>query len=151
MLKIEALKKIRRYCAYQDRCHAEVRSKLLSMGVFGSDLEDIIADLISEDFLNEERFAKSFARGKFRIKKWGKTRIKNELTRREISVYCIRKAMEEIEPDIYLEVLNELIKAQNKRLIDLDVPARIKKLTGFGLKKGYEMDLVIEAVRAVVF
>jgi regulatory protein len=70
--KEDALKKLQRYCAYQDRCHQEARRKLLDLGIYGDDLEEIISELISDNFLNEERFARSFARGKFRIKGWGK-------------------------------------------------------------------------------
>ena len=92
--KEEALAKIQRYCAYQDRCHQEVRTRLLDMGVYADWLEEIIVQLIEENFLNEERFARSFARGKFRIKQWGRNRIRQELKKRNISAYCIRMAME---------------------------------------------------------
>ena len=95
--KEEALAKIQRYCAYQVRCHQEVRTRLLDMGVYADWLEEIIVQLIEENFLNEERFARSFARGKFRIKQWGRNRIRQELKKRNISAYCIRMAMEEIE------------------------------------------------------
>ncbi len=98
----EALQKLQRYCAYQDRCHSEVRSKLLDLGIYGDELEEIIAELITDNFLNEERFARSYARGKFNIKKWGRHRIKQELKRRQITDYCLRKAMEEIEETDYL-------------------------------------------------
>ena len=93
--KEEALAKMQRYCAYQERCHEEVRSKLLNMGVYSDWREEIIVQLIEENFLNEERFARSFARGKFRIKQWGRNRIRQELKKRKISDYCVRKAMEE--------------------------------------------------------
>ena len=101
----DALKKLQRYCAYQDRCHKEVRSKLLDLGVYGDELEAIIAELVTENFLNEERFARSYARGKFRMRQWGKKRIVRELKVRDISEYCIRKALLEIEEDVYYENL----------------------------------------------
>ena len=97
MTKLEALKKLQKYCAYQDRCHQEVRSKLLDLGIYGDDLENVMVELIEENFLNEERFARSYARGKFRIKKWGKVRILRELKQRQISAYCIRKGMEKLK------------------------------------------------------
>ncbi len=101
---------MQRYCAYQDRCHSEVRSKLLDLGIYGDELEEVIAELITDNFLNEERFARSYARGKFNIKKWGRIRIKQELKRRHITAYCLRKAMEEIEEEDYLKTLEGLIR-----------------------------------------
>jgi len=92
----EALVKLQHYCAYQDRCHQEVRSKLLSIKVYGDQLEQVMASLIADNYLNEERFARSFARGKYRIKKWGHNRIRQELKMKNISDYCIRKAMKEV-------------------------------------------------------
>ena len=108
--KDDALSKLQRYCAYQDRCHQEVRSKLLDLGIYGDDLEEIISDLISENFLNEERYARSYARGKFRIKRWGRMRIQQELKQRKISAYCLRKAMEEIEEEEYEQTLRTILE-----------------------------------------
>nr|HPR30119.1 RecX family transcriptional regulator [Chitinophagales bacterium] len=90
------LNKLRHYCAYQERCHEEVRTKLLSLKVYGDRLEEVISQLVQEDFLNEERYAKAYAGGKFRMQKWGRERIRKELRFRKISEYCIRQAMEEI-------------------------------------------------------
>ena len=114
--KADALTRLQRYCAYQDRCHQEVRNKLLELGIFGDDLEEIIYDLIQENFLNEERYARSFARGKFRIKKWGRNRIRQELKMRNISDYCLRKAMTEIEENQYLNVLREVLRKKDNSL-----------------------------------
>ena len=111
--KEEALDKLQRYCAYQDRCHQEVRSKLLDLGIYGEDLEEIIVQLISDNFLNEERFARSYARGKFRIKRWGRNRIWQELQKRQISDYCLRKAMEEIDEAEYQKTLWELLEKKS--------------------------------------
>ena len=86
----EATKKLESYCAYQDRCHKEVESKLRAMGMIPEAKDQIIGHLIKENYLNEERFSKSFARGKFRIKKWGKNRIVNELKQRQITKYNIK-------------------------------------------------------------
>ena len=91
MLRDDILIKMQRYCDYQERCHQEVRSKLIRMQVYGEELEQIMAILIEEDLLNEERFARSFARGRHRIKAWGRHRITRELKKRQISDYCIRK------------------------------------------------------------
>ena len=91
------LEKARKYCAFQERCHQELREKLYSWLLPEKSVEQIISELISEGFLNEERFAKAFSRGKFRIKRWGKNKITNELKRRNISEYSIRKGLKEIE------------------------------------------------------
>jgi len=103
-----ALAKLQKYCVYQDRCHSEVRTKLLQLQVYGDDLENIITDLIQDDFLNEERFACSFVRGKYRMKKWGRDKILIELKRKGISAYCIKKGMEEIEDFEYRANLESL-------------------------------------------
>ena len=85
----EAKVKIAKFCAYQERCHQEVRDKLFSFGLLPNDVEEIIFELIQEDFINEERFTKAFVRGKFNYKKWGRIKITQELKRRKISDYCI--------------------------------------------------------------
>lgn len=95
--KDEALSKLQRYCAYQERCHQEVRNKLIGLKVYGDDLEDVISSLISEGFLNEERYARAYVRGKSRIKRWGKMKIRTQLKAKQISEYCIRKGFEELE------------------------------------------------------
>jgi len=97
-----ALAKLQKYCVYQDRCHSEARTKLLKLKVYGDDLENVMSELIQEDFLNEERFARSFVRGKYRMKKWGRDKIRMELKKKSISAYCIKKGMEEIEEDTYM-------------------------------------------------
>ncbi|NTW31098.1 MAG: RecX family transcriptional regulator, partial [Bacteroidetes bacterium] len=94
--KSEALKKAANYCAYQERCQQDIRNKLYQWGLHSQEVEDLIATLIGENFINEERFSKAFSSGKFHILKWGKIKIKNELKQRNISEYCIRKGLEEI-------------------------------------------------------
>lgn len=143
----EALQKLQRYCAYQDRCHREVRAKLLDLGVYGDELEEIITDLIRENFLNEERFARSFARGKFRLKQWGRNRILRELKLRDISEYCIRKAMEEIDEDEYLQTLREVLNKKARTLKEPDVFKRSQKLARHAIQRGFEAELVWELVR----
>ena len=144
--KEEALHKLQRYCAYQDRCHQEVRTKLLNLGIYGDDLEEIMAELIKENFLNEERFARSFARGKFRIKKWGRNRIKQELKMRNISGYCLRKAMTEIEEVDYLKTLKEVLKKKDGLLKEKDNFKRKNRLVKYGISRGFENKLIWEAV-----
>ena len=95
----EALLKLQRYCAYQDRCHKEVEQKLKNMRMIPEAIDHIIVALISDNHLNEERFAKAFVRGKFSIKKWGKVRLTQELKQRQLSKYTIKIALKEIDPN----------------------------------------------------
>lgn len=143
----EALKKMQRYCAYQDRCHQEVRSKLLSLKVYGQDLENIMMLLIQERFLDEERFAKSYSRGKFRIKKWGRLRIARELKKRAISSYCIQKGMEEIEEDDYRETIRNLIIKKKLLLKGDDEFIKNKKIATFLQNRGFESPLIWEIIK----
>jgi regulatory protein len=145
--KADALAKLQRYCAYQDRCHKEVRTKLLELGVYGDDLEEVIAQLIEEKFLNEERYARSFARGKFRIKQWGRSRIVRELKMRDISDYCIRKAMEEIEEAEYTQTLADFLAKKALLLENESGFERNNKLAQYALRRGFEQELVWEAIR----
>lgn len=145
-----ALDRMQKYCAYQDRCHKEVRSKLYEIGMYGEDLENIIVALIEEKFLDEQRFATAYARGKFRYKKWGRIRIKRELKMRQISAYCLKKAMEEISDEDYLETLEELLEKKNRVLRENNIWKRRKKLADYVIGKGYESYLVWEAVKRLL-
>lgn len=145
--QLEALKKLQRYCAYQDRCHSEVRSKLLDLGIYGDELEEVIAELITDNFLNEERFARSYARGKFNIKKWGRIRIRQELKRRHITAYCLRKAMEEIEEEDYQKTLEGLIRKKADQMTNPYSFQNKQKLAAFVIRKGYESNLVWEVLK----
>ncbi|MEY3367515.1 MAG: regulatory protein RecX [Bacteroidota bacterium] len=145
--KEQALTKLQQFCAYQDRCHKEVRGKLLDLGVYGSDLEDIMVALIQDKFLDEERFARSFARGKFRMKGWGRNRITRELKMRQVSDYCIRKALSEIDAVEYLDMLNELLEKKMALLgKGLSPFARRNKLVQYALQQGFEAELVWEVL-----
>lgn len=145
--KADALTKLQRYCAYQERCHREVRSKLLELGIYGDDLEEIIVNLIEENFLNEERYARSFARGKFRMKQWGRNRIRKELKIREISDYCIRKAMEEIDEVQYLDTLHSILEKKAAHFTDEDDFVKKSKLAQHALSRGFEAELVWEILK----
>lgn len=144
--KEEALAKMQRYCAYQERCHEEVRSKLLNMGVYSDWREEIIVQLIEENFLNEERFARSFARGKFRIKQWGRNRIRQELKKRKISDYCVRKAMEEIEEADYRSTLETALVKKNISLDEEDAYQRKAKLARYAVSRGFESELAWQLI-----
>jgi len=140
--KQDGLVKAMKYCAYQERCHSEVRNKLLEIGMRGDELEEVIVRLIEENFLNEERFAQTFARGKFRLKKWGRMKIKQELEKKKVSAYCIKKGMEEIDTNRYHEVLNDLIESKLKTIKDKNMYTRKSKAAKYVISKGYEPELV---------
>ncbi len=145
--KEQALKKLQKYCAYQDRCHQEVRTKLLGMQIYGEDLENIIVELIQDNFLNEERFARSYARGKFRIKRWGRNRIRLELKKRHISAYCIRKAMEEIEEADYWKGLEEVLLKKKNLSKETNAFKLKAQLAKYAIGRGFEAELVWEVLK----
>lgn len=135
---LAALQKARNYCAYQERCQQEVRNKLLSYGLENDTVESHLAALISEGYINEERFARAFAGGKFRIKKWGKKRIEMELKRRDISPACIRTALKEIVEPEYEKTLRILAKKLEALTRGRTETERRQKIYKKLLSKGYE-------------
>jgi len=108
LTKEQALQKLKHYCAYQERCHRDVKEKLYNLGVWKKEHDEIITSLIEENYLNEERFAIAFAGGKFRVKQWGRVKIKYELKQKQVSDYCIKKALNQIDDEEYLKVLKNL-------------------------------------------
>jgi len=146
----EAKKRLARYCVYQDRCHKEIEQKLYEMRMIPEACELIILYLIEHNFLNEERFSKSFARGKFRIKHWGKQRIVRELKQKEISDYNIKVALQEIEPQDYLDTLHEITKKRYDTTLEKNIFKKKKKVIDFLFRKGYESNLIYETINQVV-
>ncbi len=142
----QALVKAESWCAYQERCQQEVRDKIYSWGLHGDEVENVISELISKNFLNEERFAKAYAGGKFRIKKWGRVKIRMELKRRKLSEYCIKKGLAEIDEDEYLKTLQKLADEKMRATKERESMKKRYKVMSFLVSKGYESDLV----RAVV-
>lgn len=139
-----ALVKMQSWCAYQERSQQDARDKLYELGLWTEAVENIISQLIQDNFLNEERFAMQFARGKFNIKKWGRIKIRMELKQKRISEYCLKKAMQQIDEDEYLITLKKLIDAK-RRLTKESNPVKLKlKLMSYALSKGYEKDLVMD-------
>ena len=145
--KDEALLNIQKYCVFQERCHREVRFKLIEHGIYGDLLEEIISNLISNNFLDEERFACTYARGKFRMKQWGRNKIKQELKLRDVSAYSIKAAMKEIDDKDYLITLETLLHKKEKTTTFKNQYDRFKKLTDFALGKGYEYELISDILR----
>ena len=143
----QALQKLRHFCAYQERCHAEVREKLYELGVWKKEHDAIIASLIEDNYLNEERFAMAYAGGKFRMKGWGRVKIRYELKQKQVSEYSIKKAMKQIDEEDYLKTLNKLAVEKYASLKGGQHLVRKKKTTDYLLQKGYEPDLVGAVLR----
>lgn len=146
----EATKKMEHYCAYQERCHQEVVQKLKGFGMIPQVIDHIVAHLINENYLNEERFAKSFARGKFRIKKWGKNRIVNELRARNISRFIIQSALKEIPEGDYLDTLESLATKRLSEIKETHPQKRKKKLADYLLYRGWESHLVYNQIKKLI-
>ena len=144
----KAFQKAKYYCAYQERCHAEVKKKLYSFGLYKNEVELLMSQLIEENYLNEERFAIVFAGGKFRIKQWGKTRIKYELKQRQVSDYSIKKALSAIPDDDYEKTLQKLATEKLASLkTEKNIFTKRSKLQNYLVGKGYEFNLIGEIVR----
>ena len=145
----EALAKLQRYCAYQERCHNEVRTKLLDIKCYGDTLEEVISALIQEDFLNEQRFAETFTSGKYRLKSWGRNKIKQALKKKYVSDYCIRKGLASIDEVEYMETLERTMRKYHHQYRHLDpFPLRVRMFK-YGSNKGYttqEMNIVLDEI-----
>ena len=139
----KALQKIKQFCAYQERNHREVKEKLYSYGLYKKDVESIMAQLIEENFLNEERFAIAFAGGKFRINQWGRIKIKYELKQKGISEYCIRMALRSIHESDYMKTLQQLLNEKSASLkSEKNIFVKKQKLLRYLTQKGFEANLI---------
>lgn len=138
----QALQKARHYCAYQERCHSEVKEKLYSFGLRKNDVEQALSRLIEENYLNEERFAIQFAGGRFRMKQWGKVKISYELKQRQVGEYCIKKALASIAVDDYDRTLTDLAEEKWNDLQKEEPFTRRQKLYTYLVQKGYEAEKI---------
>jgi regulatory protein len=146
LTKEQALQKLKHYCSYQERSHNEVNSKLYDLGISTRDHDELVAELIQSDHLNEERFAIAFANGKFRLKQWGRVKIKYELKQKKISEYCIEKALKQINETDYLKVLEKLCRLKYASLRSDQHLIRKKRTIDYLVQKGFEMTHVINTV-----
>lgn len=143
----EAEQRIFRYCAYQERSHLEVRNKLRSFGISESMINEVVYRLIQENFLNEERFARTFAGGRFRMKHWGRNKIALELERKGLTEKCVSIGLSEINQAEYHATLMRLLREKDESLTEPDIYARRSKLSKYVIQKGYEPDLVWDTIR----
>ncbi|HKK12242.1 MAG TPA: regulatory protein RecX [Flavobacteriaceae bacterium] len=146
----EAKKKLEHYCAYQERCHKEVRQKLKDMNMIPEAIDAVIVHLLEHNFLNEERFAKTFVSGKFKIKKWGKRRLLQELEQKDISKYTINLALGMIGDDEYIETFNALAEKRLTSIKETNILKKKKKLADYLLYRGWEPHLVYDKVNELI-
>lgn len=148
MTQKEGLEKMAKFCAYQERCQSEVKTKLYGTGLSSDEIDNIICELIEQDFLNEERFAQAYVRGKFRHKSWGKVKIKQHLVQKGISSYCIKKGFQEIATADYYNKLHTLIEKKSKTLTEENPFLRNQKLARYLIGKGFESEIVWEEINS---
>jgi regulatory protein len=147
----QALPKLKQFCAYQERCHSEVKEKLYNYGVYQMDAEEIISKLVEDNYLNEERFAVHFAGGKFRIKQWGRVKIKYELKQKQVSEYCIKKALAVIDENEYLKTLDKLAGIKLLTLKhEKNIFIKRKKMQDHLRMKGYESELITDVIKQLL-
>lgn len=143
----QALLKAANFCAYQERSHYEVTQRLAEWGVWGEDAQEVIVQLIEQNYLNEERFAIAFAGGKFRVKQWGRVKIKQELKQHKVSEYCINKALREIDEESYLTTLRAELEKKWIHTKDANVLSKRAKVARYLISKGFEQDLIWEELK----
>lgn len=143
------LSRAQKFCDYQDRYQQEVRDKLYSWGAKPDEVEQVIVQLIEFDYLNEERFAQSFVRGKFRIKHWGRNKIRQELKLRRISEYCIRHALLEISDEEYTDTLKQVIEKKTREIAGTSIPShsQLFKVAKYVASRGFESDLIWDVLK----
>jgi len=147
--KQEALIKAAAYCAYQERNHQEVRSKLFSYGLDPEEVDELIIRLSAEKLLDEERYAKAYVRGKYTLKRWGRRKILQGLKASRISDYCVKQGLKEINPEVYAENLQYLLEKKARTEKERNPMLRKQKLTYYLMSKGYENDLVQDALKSL--
>ena len=148
--QIEAKVKAAKYCAYQERSQKEVRNKLYDLGLYGDEVEEVISELITDNYINEERFAKAYIGGKFRAKKWGRKKILMGIKQYDITSYCIKKGLEEIDENDYRSVLFQLIEKKTDSLIEPNLFIKRNKVAKYVIGRGFEAELVWNAVKEII-
>ena len=137
----QALRQLQYFCGYRERCHEEVKEKLRHLGIWHADQEKLIAQLIEGDFLNEERYARVYAGGKFRVNRWGKNKIRYALKQNKVSDYCIRKGLAEIDEEEYDRVIERLVKSKMEQLTGL-LALRKEKTMSYLIGRGFEAERI---------
>jgi regulatory protein len=145
----QALQKLKHFCGYQERSHYETQQKLYSLGLYKKDVEILLSQLIEENYLNEERYAIAFASGRFRIKQWGRIKIKYEMQQHKVSSYNITKALKSIDEIDYLATLQALAVKKWASLRSEQYLNRQAKTTSFLMQRGFEPNLIAAAITKI--
>lgn len=145
----DILNKARKYCTYQERSQQELRDKLYALGLFRKDVEQVIAAMIEEGYLNEERFAIAYAGGKFRVKQWGKVKIRLALKQKRVSEYCIKKALAQISEKEYESTLQKVIATQSRKISEKNILKKNYKLAQYAIGRGFEPEMVWEQLKHI--
>ncbi len=145
-----AFPKAMRFCAYQERSYRQVREKLYEWGLCSDDVENMLTRLANDNFLNEERFAKAFVSGKFRQNKWGRNKIKQGLKQEDISAFCTKKGLAEIDADEYDALLQKLVEQKWTSCLDKNIFSKKQKVYNYMISKGFEGDLVLDLLQTYI-
>lgn len=145
----DILNNARKYCAYQERSQQELRDKLYDLGLFRKDVEQVIVAMIEEGYLNEERFAIAYAGGKFRVKQWGKVKIRLALKQKRVSEYCIKKALAQISEKEYESTLQKVIATQSRKISEKNILKKNYKLAQYAIGRGFEPEMVWEQLKHI--
>jgi regulatory protein len=143
----EVKKKIYHYCAYQERCHLEVRNRLFDLGLGSAEADEIIAGLITEGYLNEERFARAFAGGRFRLKNWGRNKIIQAMETKGLTQNCIKAGLTEINDNDYLNTIESLMVKKANSVNEPNLFVKRERVSNYLIQKGFEPDLVWTIVK----
>ena len=146
----EAIKKLEHYCAYQERCHKEVQQKLKEFGMIPEAIDVVIGHLLEHNFLNEERFAKTYVQGKFKIKKWGKRRLTLALKQKDVSKYNINLGLSMLSDEEYIVTFNTLAEKKFNSIKETNSLKKKKKLADYLLYRGWEPHLVYDKVNELI-
>ena len=146
LTKEQVLQKLRFYCRYQQRCQSEIKEKLFELGVNKKDHDEIMSELIKENRVNDERFALAFACGRFKLKQWGRKKIQQGLKEKRVSDEIAQRALDQINKKEYEAILNKLARERYAALKHEQHFVRKKKTMDYLMQKGYEIDLVKDAV-----
>lgn len=148
LTKLQAKKRAESFCAYQERSQQEIRDKLYKWGQYPADVENIIVDLITDNFLNEERFTLAYTSGKFKIKQWGKIKIAHGLKFKRIPPRLVNEALNTIDPDEYFHTLTQIIEKKARVLSEKEPYKRKMKLAQYAISRGFEKDLIFDILNS---
>jgi regulatory protein len=146
LTKEQALQKLRFYCRYQQRCQSELKEKLFELGINKKDHDELMSELVKENCVSDERFAIAFASGRFKMKQWGRKKIQKGLNEKRVSHEIAQKALEQINKKEYMTMLNKLAKERYTSLKHEQYLVRKKKTMDYLIQKGYEVDLIKDAI-----